>query len=226
MNRYLYSLGALALLGFSIHASAQTYREHTYRPFEPLSWHAEAGYSPTLGSTSQYFDGGWTLGGGVTWRLRPDQPFALRADVLYSHFGATRNLIAINQRFNRARIDEGYADVVGLNVDGEYKVHFTPWVSGFALGGIGVAHMHIALTQTVAFGTYVCNPWFGFCAYGLAPGDVVVASGDATRFAWNAGVGLDFLLRNGQTFFVEVRYQRLEASPPTEFVPLTVGLRF
>jgi opacity protein-like surface antigen len=222
----IYALGALALLTVGARASAQGYYEQTFAPQEPVHWHLQIGYSPTVGSTGQYFDGGITLGGGLSWRPRPNQPFALRADIEYSHFGATRNLIALNEQLDQIQIDSGYGEVIGLNVDGQYKRAITPWISGFALAGIGVDHMRVALTQTVAYGSYFCDPWFGFCSYGLVPGDMVVASGSSTRLSWNAGVGLDFLLRDGQTFFVEARYQRIETSQPTAFVPLTVGLRF
>ncbi|HEV2270969.1 MAG TPA: hypothetical protein VGR92_16065, partial [Steroidobacteraceae bacterium] len=95
-----------------------------------------------------------------------------------------------------------------------------------ALAGVGVAHRRIALTQTVAFGGYVCDAWFGYCDYGLVPGDVIVASDNTTRFTWNAGVGLDFALWNGQTFFVEARFTRMQTAQPTDFVPIRVGLRF
>lgn len=226
MKRYFHLFGALVLLGLSGHALAQGYTDQTFAPRQPVHWHLQVGYSPTVGSTSEYFQGGYTFGGGLTWRPWADEPFGLRADLEYSHFSATRNLIAINEQLDQTQIDYGYGEVYGLNVDGQYKVHLTPTVSAFALAGVGVDHLHVALTQTVAFGTYLCDPWFGYCSFGLVPGDVVVASGDTTRFSWNAGVGLDFLLRSGQTFFVEARYQRLETSQPIEFVPITVGLRF
>lgn len=225
LKRLFSVLAALLLMGVSARAPAQTYYDQVYRPWQPIHWHLEAGYSPTLGQTSQYFDGGFTLGGGLTWQPRPG-PFALRADLEYSHFDATRNLIAINEQANQIEIDHGYGEVFGLNVDGELRSQLTPLTTAFFLAGVGVNHRRIALTQTVAFGGYYCDPYFGYCDYGLVPGDVVVASADTTRFSWNAGAGLDFALRNGQSFFIEARYMRLETSQPTEFVPITVGVRF
>ncbi len=226
LKRSLGLLAALLLMSVSGRAPAQAYYEQVYRPWQPVHWHLEAGYSPTLGQTSQYLDGGWTIGGGLTWQPHPGTPLALRADLDYSYFYATRNLIAINEQANQTQIDNGYGEVFGLNVDGEYRMALGPTTQAFALAGIGVNHRRLALTQTVAVGTYFCDYYFGYCDYGLAPGDVVVASADTTRFSWNAGVGLDFDLRNGQTLFIEARYMRLETSHPTEFVPITVGLRF
>lgn len=226
MNRYLLSLGTVMMLGLAARASARNYYEQTFRPWEPVRWHVDAGYSPTIGQTSQYFHGGFTIGGGLTWQPRPTEPFALRADLEYTQFDATRNLIAVNEQADGIEIDQGYGEVFGLNVDGEYRVALSDRMSGFALAGIGVDHMRVALTQTVAFGDYYCDPWFGYCSYGLVPGQVVVASGGTTRLAFNAGFGVDFALGDGQTLFVEARYQRLQTPQPTEFVPLTVGLRF
>lgn len=220
-------LGAVLLTGAAARAPAQTYYEQTFRPWRPVHWHVQAGYSPTLGQTSKYLDGGWTLGGGLTWQPRRSVPLALRADLSYSYFNATRNLIAINQQASQIQIDEGHGEVFGLSVDGEWRARLSPLTSAFLLAGVGVNHRRIALTQTIALGTYFCDPWFGYCGFGVVPGDIVVASSDTTRFSWNAGAGLDFDLRNGQTFFVEARYVRVETTPqPTEFLPITVGLRF
>jgi opacity protein-like surface antigen len=226
MKRYLCAMGALVFLGLSARASAQTYYEQTFAPVQPVHWHFDVGYSPTIGTTSQYFQGGWTFGGGLTWQPRPTLPIALRADLDFTQFNATRNLIAINEAADQTQIDGGYGDVIGLNVDAEYRVPVTRSITGFTLVGIGVAHMHVGLTQTLAFGSYLCDPWFGYCAYGLVPGQVEVASGSSTRFSWNAGAGLDFALSDGETLFVEARYERIQTSQPTEFVPITVGLRF
>lgn len=227
LKRPLCLLGALVLMSVSARAPAQTYYEQTFRPWQAVHWHIEAGYSPTLGQTSKYFDGGWTLGGGLTWQPERAVPLALRADLDYSYFSATRNLIAINEQADQIQIDNGHGEVFGLNVDGEWRARLSPATSAFVLAGVGVNHRRIALTQTVALGSYFCDPYFGYCGFGVVPGDVVVASADTTRFSWNAGAGLDFALRNGQTFFVEARYMRLETRPePTEFFPITVGLRF
>ena len=226
LKRSVCLLGALLLMSAGGRASAQTYYEQTFRPWQPLHWHVEAGYGPTLGQTSKYLDGGWTLGGGLTWQPSRGTPLALRADLDYSYFYATRNLIALNERADQMQIDNGYGQVFGLNVDGEWRMRLSPMTSAFFLAGVGVNHRRIALTQTLAFGSYFCDPYFGYCDYGLVPGQAVVASDDTTRFSWNAGAGLDFSLHDGQTFFVEARYMRLQTPQPTEFLPITVGMRF
>lgn len=226
MRRYLYPLGALVLLGAGTRAPAQNYSERYYGPQEHVHWHLDAGYAATTGRMADFLDSGWTIGGGLSWQPDFSSPLALRADIDYSRFNATRQLIAVNQAVDQTQIDDGYGEVVDGSLDGEYKAPLSPNVTAYALAGIGIAHRRIALTQTVAFGSYFCDPWFGYCEYGLVPGDVVVASDNTTRFAWNAGLGLDFDLRNGQTFFVEARFTRIQTAQPTDFVPIRVGLRF
>ena len=226
MRRYLFPLSALVLLGGWASAPAQNYSERYYGPQEHVHWHLDAGYAGTTGQIASALNGGWSIGGGLSWQPDFSSPLALRADLSYSRFGATRRLIAINQALDQTQIDDGYGEIVDLAIDGEFKAPLTPYVTGFVMGGIGLAHRRIALTQTVAFGDYFCDPWFGYCEYGLAPGQVVVASESTTRFAWNAGVGLDFDLRNGQTFFIEARFTRVQTPQPTDFVPIRVGLRF
>ena len=224
--RYLYPLGALLLLGAWAQAQAQGYTERYYGPEQHVHWHMDMGYVSPTGPTSEFLDGGWTVGGGLTWQPDLSSPFALRADLNYSRFNATRQLIGINQAVNQTEIDDGYGEIVDFAVDGEYRIPLSPYMTAYAVAGVGVAHRRIALTQTVAVGDYVCDDWFGYCEFGLVPGSVVIASDDTTRFAWNAGLGLDFALRGGQTFFVEARFTRMQTAQPTDFVPIRVGLRF
>jgi hypothetical protein len=73
----------------------------------------------------------------------------------------------------------------------------------------------------------VCDGWWGFCGTGFFAGDVLVDREETTRFAWNAGVGMEFPLYGGQSWFVEARYNRMATQgAPTEFIPVRVGLRF
>ena len=226
MARYVYPLGALLLLAAWSEAPAQNYREQYYAPQQHVHWHLDTGYVAPTGQISDALDGGWTIGGGFTWQPDFSSPLALRTDLNYSRFGATRQLIGINEALDQTEIDDGYGEIVDLAVDGEYRMPLSPYVTAFAMAGIGVAHRRIALTQTVPVAGYFCDPWFGYCDVGLVPGDVVVASDNTTRFAWNAGLGLDFALWGGQTFFVEARFTRMQTPQPTDFVPIRVGLRF
>lgn len=224
--RYLYPLGALLLLGTWAEAPAQNYTEQWYAPQQHVHWHLDTGYVGTTGQISDALDGGWTIGGGLSWQPDFSSPLALRVDLNYSRFGATRQLIGINEAIDQTEIDDGYGEVVDLAVDGEYRMPLSPHMTAFALAGIGVAHRRIALTQTVPVAGYFCDPWFDYCDFDLAPGDLVVASENSTAFAWNAGLGLDFTVGSGQSYFVEARFTRMQTSQPSDFVPVRVGVRF
>lgn len=224
--RALFSLTALLLLGAWAEAPAQNYTERYYEPQTHVHWHMDTGYAATSGQIGDFLQGGWTIGGGFSWQPDFRSPLSLRADINYSRFNATRQLIGVNEAFDQTEIDDGFGEIVDLAVDGEYRVPFSPYVTGYALAGIGVAHRRIALTQTVAFDGFVCDPFFGFCESGFVPGDVVVASDNTTRFAWNAGLGLDIALGNGSSFFVEALFTRMQTPQPTDFVPIRVGLRY
>ena len=48
-----------------------------------------------------------------------------------------------------------------------------------------------------------------------------------TKFGWNAGGGVSWLLRNGMTLFVEGRYNDMQTSPQAiEYVLINFGVRF
>jgi opacity protein-like surface antigen len=217
---------ALLLLAAWAEAPAQNYTERYYQPQTHVHWHMDTGYVATSGQIRDFLQGGWTIGGGFSWQPDFSSPLALRADLNYSRFAATRQLIGINQAFDQTQIDDGFGEIVDLAVDGEYRMPLSPYITAFAVAGVGVAHRRIALTQTVAFDGFVCDPYFGFCESGFVPGEAVVASDNTTRFTWNAGIGLDFALQSGSTFFVEARFTRMQMPQPTDFVPIRVGLRF
>jgi hypothetical protein len=76
MKRYIYSLGAVLLLGAGVPAMAQGYY-YGPGPDLPLHFYVDGGYSVMTGQTSNYLDNGWNIGGGVQWRPAPG-PFSLR----------------------------------------------------------------------------------------------------------------------------------------------------
>lgn len=223
MNRCLYALGALILIGLSARASAQSYYEQTFGPAQSVRWHLDAGYSPTLGQAARFFDSGFTVGGGTRWQPWPTLPFALRADFDYSRFSATGRFTQRFAQVAQSVAYHGYDELFGLSFDGEYRVRLSPGVRGFALAGVGVAQVSAPLSETV---TFSCNPSGAACPSGYPSSFVVPLNGHSTQLSWNAGLGLDFALRDGMTVFVEARYMRLQTAIPFEFVPVTVGLSF
>ena len=210
MKPYIRILAPLALLGGGAPALAQVYQ---YPPARPLQWFIDGGASITAGTTADFLDSGWSIGTGFTLRPVPGQPFMLRADVNYSRFNATNQLISLGQAVN------GYGQTVTAFLNGVLEAPVSAWTRFYVTGGVGLGYRRIELTQN----GFLCDPFF--CGPGFG-GNTVVASDSTTRFAWNAGVGVDFALPAGQSWFVEARYERIETQEPTEFIPIRFGLRF
>ncbi len=227
MRLLLCAVSALALAGLTAEAEAQGYG-YGYQDsggYRPIQWHIDGGYGITTGRTADYLDSGWTIGTGVTIRPAPG-PFSLRADLAFSRFGATNQLISLGETQNQTHIDDGFGDMVNFDLDAVLDIPLGPYARGYLMAGAGGAYRRIDLTQTVGFGGYFCDPWYGYCGVGFGPGDVLVQREETTRFAWNAGVGVEFPLYRGQSWFIEARYTRMETPVPTEFIPVRVGFRF
>jgi len=214
--RYIAPL--VLLSGFAVPALAQVY-QYGYPAARPVQWFIDGGASITQGAAASDFDNGFTFGGGVNVLPQPGQPFGLRFEANYSRSVATNSFINANQAATGTPIDDGSMQTITGFVDGVLRTPINPYVHVYALGGVGLGYRRIELTQNGFF----CDPFF--C--GPGGGRNIVASSDVTRFAWNAGAGVDFALPGGQSWFIEARYERIETSvAPTEFVPIRVGIRF
>jgi len=226
VKKAFYALGALLSLACASPAMAQFY--YSSQTYRPLHWQIHGGYSPTIGTTSDYLQGGWTFGGGLTWYPSPHSPLALRLDLSYSEYNATHNLLYQNATALQTRIDSGIGRTWGGDVDGQYDFAVAPGVNGYLIAGVGTYRREIQLYQTVLGAGYFCDPWWGFCGFGYFPASATVASTtSAWQFSWNAGIGFDFPLGNGTSWFVDARYLRIGPSDQkSEFIPLRVGLRF
>ena len=216
MKPYIRILAPLALLGCGAPAFAQVYQ---YPPARPLQWFIDGGASITQGRTADFLDSGWSIGTGFTLRPVPGRPFMLRADLNYSRFSASNQLIALGQAVNQTPVDNGSGQTVTAFLNGVLEAPVSPWARFYVTGGVGLGYRRIELTQN----GFLCDPFF--CGSGFAS-NAVVASEDTTRFAWNAGVGVDFALPAGQSWFVEARYERIETQEPTEYIPIRFGFRF
>jgi hypothetical protein len=192
---------------------------------KPITWHFDTGYSITTGTTHNYMDDGWIIGGGLTWNPNSG-PFAVLGELHYSHYGATNEAIQIANGSNRVRVDDGHGEVWGLNANGVYTVPFSPSVRGYLTAGIGEYYRSVKMTQTVLTGGYYCDPWWGYCYPGVIPGEAIVSDESTTRFAWNIGGGVEFPMSSGGSWFIDVRYHQIQTKTATEFIPIQIGFRF
>jgi opacity protein-like surface antigen len=220
MNVYLRSAVMLlvltALSGFAAPAFAQQYPG--YYAERPVQWFIDGGASITQGDAAADFDNGFTFGGGVNILPQPGVPFGLRFEVNYARSDATSSFINANEAATGTPIDHGSMQTVTGFADGVLRTPINPYVHVYGLAGVGLGYRRIELTQNGFF----CDAFF--C--GPGGGHDIVASSDVTRFAWNAGLGIDFALPGGQAWFVEARYEEIETAKPTQFIPIRVGLRF
>jgi opacity protein-like surface antigen len=217
MKTMLRVLAPLMLAGVAAPALAQTY-QYSYPADRPVQFFMDGGASITQGDAAYDFDNGFTFGGGVNIMPQPGVPLGLRFELNYARSWATNGFINANEAATGTPIDDGSMQTVTGFADGVLRTPINPWVHVYALGGVGLGYRRIELTQNGFF----CDAFF--C--GPGGGRTIVASSDVTRFAWNAGAGVDFALPNGQSWFVEARYERIETNTPTEFIPIRVGFRF
>jgi len=194
-----------------------------------LSGHLSTGYSMTQGVTSDFLQDGWIVSGGWDWKPWAERRFSLRFDLHYSAYDATNELIDLGgAATGDVRIDDGDATVWGANLNGVYRLGPSDAFHGYLTAGVGEYQRNVNLSQTVLVGGIYCDPWSGFCYPSVIPGQSVLVDQSTTRFAWNAGVGVEFPLGvGGGALFFELSYHVLETSnKPTEFIPLQVGIRF
>ncbi len=212
--RILATLALLGCLGSAAPAFGQTYSYYpSYGPDRPVQWFVNGGGTITQGQTSTYFNDGGTFGGGLILRPYPQQPFALRFDVNYSYFSANNAFISAAG----APGNDAYMETLTGFVDGVLEAPVSPWARLYFMGGVGLGWRGIYLGQ----GGYYCNP-FGYCGSGYG-----YSGNHDTDFAWNAGLGMNFPMPGGSSWFIEARYERIETSnAPTEFIPIRVGFRF
>jgi opacity protein-like surface antigen len=192
----------------------------------PLQWHVNAGFSKTHGQTSDYLRDGFVFGFGASWRPGNAGPFALTADLGYSHYEATRALLDQGSAATQTQIDDGNGQIVGLDIGGVYEIPLGQRARGYVTAGVGEYYRRIELTQTVLFSGTLCDFWWGVCFPGVVANDLVVSKESTTRFGWNGGLGVDFPLSNGQSWFIDARFHRIETTRPTQFIPIQIGYRF
>jgi len=223
MKRYVYSMGAVMLLGCCMPALANYSFSTPPNPDNPASVYFAGGFTAATGEAANFVDNGWNVGGGVQWRLPPG-PVSLRLDFQYSRNNATNQLLSEGAVANRTQINHGWSELFSNDFDVIFNLPLSRGINAYVLAGGGGAIRSISLTRTVGSGGPYCNDWAGFCNAGAHPGDVLVNSKTTGRWEWNAGVGLSFSLGGGDAFFVEARYMEVETPVPTGFVPIRVGL--
>jgi opacity protein-like surface antigen len=190
----------------------------------PVRLLVNGGFAPTVGDTANYLKAGWNLGLGL--QIQPDTAgqLAMQLDLNYTNFNGTQQLVQLGQGHS-SFINSGRGDVWSLTADGKYMTDSEP-VRGYALLGVGAYHRYVELSQTAYGLGYVCDPWWGWCYPSTVEGTVIRASRANTKIGFNAGIGVEFLLENDSSWFIEARYHWIDGGHPTEYIPIQIGFKF
>ncbi|HEX9215873.1 MAG TPA: outer membrane beta-barrel protein [Gemmatimonadales bacterium] len=145
-------------------------------------------------------------------------PVGFRLDVTYGTNRANDQFKAIYQSSTGRPTDET-SKLLGANVDLSYPVPSSSRLKPYLLGGIGVYHATISMTESLA-----------------PPADT-----SESTFAWNVGGGISYSMPS-VVLFVEARFVDVtgglgyscplatscprQPGPQSTFVPITAGVRF
>jgi opacity protein-like surface antigen len=188
-------------------------------------WLVNAGFALTTGSSSDYLNSGWTVGTGFAWHPKPASRWSYQFELGYANFNASSKFVNLGQQKLQYSISGGSGNVWALTTDAKYAVPITSGSNFYTLLGVGGYHESVQLTENGIYGGYVCDPW-GFCYPYATPGDVVVASKSRTMFGWNAGVGVEFPVRESSAWFIEARYNHIAGHRSITYIPIQFGYRF
>jgi opacity protein-like surface antigen len=182
---------------------------------------AGAGFSVPAATASANLNTGWNLDfrGG----LNVNPSFLADLDFNYNRWNLTSRALA------RFAEPGGYADVWSLTFVPVIRVAPHRRIDPYILGGAGLYHRGITLTQPALLNTFYCDPFFGFCYPATVQGSQVVASFSTYKFGFNAGGGLEFGLgTHNLKIFAESRYNEMFTTHGSNLIywPVTFGLRW
>lgn len=183
--------------------------------YRPLHFAIEGGYTATAGSLGDNFDDGGNVGVGVSWFPSAALPVGLRVDGSWSRFDA--NHVYFDANGNSAT--HSHENIYGGDVDLQFNLaHPSSNYQFYLLGGAGwYREQHVLEQLEPGCGDFYCGPFI--------TGERSSTTG--WRDSWNAGVGGEFAMPGGSSFFVEARYQRIAPhDSDMQFVPIRAGIRF
>jgi hypothetical protein len=182
--------------------------------YRPVHFAIEGGPTVTAGSTSDYLDDGGNVGVGISFFPSRSLPVGLRVDGSWTRLDANHGFYDSSGNFYR-----GHENIYGGDVDLQFNLaQPSTRYQFYLLGGAGWYREQRVLDQFGSgCGYYGCGPYYG--------GEQSSTTG--WRSSWNAGIGGEFAMPQGTSFFVEARYQRIAPrDSDMQFVPIRVGLRF
>jgi len=216
------ALTASGLLARASAVQAQGYGYGGGPRSEVSEWHVAAGFSDMSGASSDYLDGGWLVEGGYSY-FPQGGALGVRADLGYSAYAASGNYGGAGLEPGAAGFGHGYAAITSGAIGGVLRSSWSGWGRVYALGQVGISYVQLHSDQYYYAGGYGggCDPYYG-CGGGYGYGNLY----DSTRLSWNVGVGVEFPLYWGRSWFLEAQYRQVETPTPLEYWPVTAGFRF
>jgi hypothetical protein len=212
-------------------AAVQGTRTANWQPeltYRPLRVQLEAGYTLTEGDLRQAIDSRGNVGLGIHWFPSSWLPLGLRIDGSYSQFRETDASVNAAAAALGTNVDFGHQDMYGGDADLQLDLaHRSTRAKMYVFGGLGWYRETTVFKQQGFEGPYFFCGYYS-CGYGYVP-VVTTVSRDTTPWerSWNAGLGAEFALSGGASFFIEARYLRLAPYDANNgLVPIDIGLRF
>ena len=189
--------------------------------YHRFNFGAGAGVSVPTSDASANLNTGWNI--NVRGGVNVTQSFLADLDFTYNRWDLNAAALA------RAGQPGGYADVWSVSFEPMIRLAPRSPVDPYILGGAGIYHRGLTLTQPTTFTQIFCDPFFGYCYPALVQGNQVVASFETYKPGFNAGGGVEFRIGGGGLkAFAEARYNEMFTTHGTNlsYVPVTFGVRW
>lgn len=214
----------LCVSGFASFSQTTTQRStqpYYYEGDRGFTFHAGAGYSPLIGPISGSLENGWNFQAGGGYMFNPY--LGVIADYQYNGLGVPRRVL------NALAEPDGSAWVYSVTVGPEIRLAPDSRIDPYIIGGIGWYRRTVEFTRPTLTTVTVFDPFFGFFFPAVVPANLVVGTITRDGFGGNAGLGVNYRLREGShaKIFAEVRYhQASHEHRDTQMLPFTIGLRW
>jgi opacity protein-like surface antigen len=193
----------------------QSWWESPELVYRPVHFAIEGGWTATAGSTGDNLDDGGNVGVGISFFPSRSLPVGLRIDGSWSRFDAGHAYFDPNGNY----YPHSHENIYGGDADLQFNLaHPSSRYQFYLLGGAGWYREQYVLEQfATGCGFYSCGP--------VVAGEESSTTG--WRSSWNAGIGSEFAMPGGTSFFVEARYQHIAShDSDMQFVPVRFGIRF
>lgn len=190
------------------------------------------GYAFTTGTTSDFVDDDWTIGGGAMY-WPSSWPIGVGLDINYWSMDLSSGAVqAINDLIeqdpnNDGRVTGGDFENWQFALNGTWSLGEDQAKGPYVVGGISWNSVTArTFDNGLVYYPPFCDPWLWWCVPGgIGPGTFVNGETSADEVGWNLGLGYAF--GNTGQGFLELRYQRIEFEGEAfEYVPLTIGFRW